>query len=94
MLRIPHCLESQLIDGGKGMSLMRQPFYSPETLLLSFWYSYLLETDKPQGLVQTEGLGKLIKIIHLNRNKRTWNYISRSRSQHGLNYSLFEMHVL
>jgi hypothetical protein len=47
MLRIPHCLDSQLRDGGKVV----RPYepvvlYSPETLLfLRFWYSFLFEAE-------------------------------------------------
>jgi hypothetical protein len=60
MLRIPHCLDNRLTDGGKVVSSTHQPLlYSPETLFLCFWYSFLLEADKPQGLVWPERLGKL-----------------------------------
>jgi hypothetical protein len=66
MIRIPHCLANLLTDGGKVVSPTQRPMlYSPETLFLCFWYSFLLEASKPQGLVQPEELGKLIKIIHL-----------------------------
>jgi hypothetical protein len=45
MLRIPHCLDSRLRDGGKVVSATAA-LYSPETLLFfCFWYSSLLETD-------------------------------------------------
>jgi hypothetical protein len=44
MLGIPHCLDSQLTDGGKVVSITHRPLlYSPETLFLCFWYSFLLE---------------------------------------------------
>jgi hypothetical protein len=39
MLRIPHCLDNRLTDGGKVVSPTHRPLlYSPETLFLSFWY--------------------------------------------------------
>jgi hypothetical protein len=63
MLGIPHCLDNRLAGGGKVVS-PTQPaaLYSPETLLfLCFWYSFLLENDKPQGLVRPEGLGNFKK---------------------------------
>jgi hypothetical protein len=46
MLRIPQCLDNRLTDGRQGF----QPYapsalYSPETLLLCFWYSFLLEAE-------------------------------------------------
>jgi hypothetical protein len=68
MLRIPHCLDNRLGDGSKVVSPMHRPLlYSPETLFLCFWYSFLLEV-KPQGLVRPEGLAKLIK-------KKVFNYV-------------------
>jgi hypothetical protein len=45
MLKLPHCLDNRLTDGGKGC----QPeapaaLYTPETsLFFCFWYSFLLE---------------------------------------------------
>jgi hypothetical protein len=44
MSRIPHCLDNRLTDVGKVVSPMQRPLlYSPETLFLCFWYSFLLE---------------------------------------------------
>jgi hypothetical protein len=46
MLRILHCLDNRLIDGGKVVSPTDRPLlYSPETLFLCFWYSFLLEAE-------------------------------------------------
>jgi hypothetical protein len=48
MLRIPHCLANRLTDGGKVVSPTHRPLlYSPETLFLCFWYSFLLEATQP-----------------------------------------------
>jgi hypothetical protein len=45
-LRIPHCLDNRLTDGGKLVSPTYRPLiYSPETLFLCFWYSLLLEDE-------------------------------------------------
>jgi hypothetical protein len=44
MLRIPHCLDNKLTDGGKVVSLTRAALYSPETFFY-FWYSFLLATE-------------------------------------------------
>jgi hypothetical protein len=45
-LRIPHCIDNRLTDGGKVVSPTHRPLlYSPETLLLCFWYSFLLEAE-------------------------------------------------
>jgi hypothetical protein len=53
---IPHCLENRLTDGGKVVSLTHQQRSIPQKYHFS---------AKPQGLVRTEGLGKLKKFIHL-----------------------------
>jgi hypothetical protein len=46
MLRIPHCLDNWLTDGGKVVNPMHRPLlYSPETLFLCFWYPFLLEAE-------------------------------------------------
>jgi hypothetical protein len=50
MLRIPHCLDNRLKDGGKVVSLMRRPLlYSPETLFFCFWYSLVLNAAQIPG---------------------------------------------
>jgi hypothetical protein len=38
--RLPHLLDSRLIDGGKVVSLMGQPPFRPQE---DSWYSFLLE---------------------------------------------------
>jgi hypothetical protein len=61
ILRIPHCLDNRLTDGGKvvtlrtGRSLLPRNNFSASGT--HFCYS------KPQGLVRPEGLGKLKKFI-------------------------------
>jgi hypothetical protein len=46
MLRIPHCLDNRLTDGGKIVSPTLRPLlYSPETIFLCLWYSFLLEAE-------------------------------------------------
>jgi hypothetical protein len=47
MLRIPHCVDSRLIDGGKLVNpYATAGLYPPEILLFfSFWYSFLLEPE-------------------------------------------------
>jgi hypothetical protein len=38
ILRIPHCLDNRLTDGGEVVSSTHRPLlYSPETLFLCFW---------------------------------------------------------
>jgi hypothetical protein len=42
MLRIPQYLDNQLRDGGKVVSIMHRPQFSPRNI---FWYSFLLEAE-------------------------------------------------
>jgi hypothetical protein len=41
MLMIPHCLDTQLTDGGD-VSLMHRSLYTPRNIL---WYLFLLEAE-------------------------------------------------
>jgi hypothetical protein len=45
--RLPHFLDNRLTDGGKVVSLTRQPaaLYPQE----DFWYSFRLEAESPLG---------------------------------------------
>jgi hypothetical protein len=60
MLRIPHCLDNRLADGGKVDSPTHPPHLTPQ----KHYYFYVSGThfcwglSKPQGLVRPEGLGK------------------------------------
>jgi hypothetical protein len=55
-LRIPHFLDNRLTFGGKIVKLKRRPSF---TLRNTFWHSFLLETESPQG----HGVaGRIIKI--------------------------------
>jgi hypothetical protein len=66
MLRIPHCLDSQLTDGGKAVSPLHRPRSTPQKHYFSASGTHLgKRLRKPQGLVPSEGLGKLKKLIHL-----------------------------
>jgi hypothetical protein len=42
MSRIPHYLDSQLIDGGQVVSLTLRPRFTPRNIV---WYSFLLEAE-------------------------------------------------
>jgi hypothetical protein len=55
MSRIPHFLDNRLADGG---CQPRRPRFTPRNI---FWYLILLRLNKPYGLLQLEGLGKLNK---------------------------------
>jgi hypothetical protein len=47
MLRILHCLDNRLIDGGRVVSPTNQPHFTPQKTLLFFCfrYSFLLEAE-------------------------------------------------
>jgi hypothetical protein len=47
---VRHYLDNRLRDGGKVVSLMRRPRFTPqENYLINSWYSFLLEAD-PQSI--------------------------------------------
>jgi hypothetical protein len=58
MLRIPHCLDNRLTDGGKDVSPTHLPHFTPQ----KHYYFYVSGTyfcyrlSKPQGPVGPEGL--------------------------------------
>jgi hypothetical protein len=46
MLKIPHCLDNRLTDGGNVVRPTQRPrSIPPETLFFCFWYSFLLEDE-------------------------------------------------
>jgi hypothetical protein len=72
MLRIPHCLDSRLTDGGE-VSPMHLPRSTPQKLYFCASGTHLCyRLSKPPGLARPEGLGKTKKCIHHigNRNFR------------------------
>jgi hypothetical protein len=71
MLKILHCLDNRLTDGGKVVSLthrlrsaLQKHYYF--NVFGTHFYSIL---SKHQGLVLPEGLRKLNKFIHLIRSR-------------------------
>jgi hypothetical protein len=58
MLRIPHCIDKRLTDGGEVVSPMQQPHSAPQKK--KFLLLLLVHVT-----VQLEGSGKLKKIIDL-----------------------------
>jgi hypothetical protein len=60
MLRIPHCLDNRLIDGGKVVSPIHTPHFTPQ----KYYYFYVFGThfcyrlSKPRGLARPEVLGE------------------------------------
>jgi hypothetical protein len=66
MLRIPHCLDNQLTDGGKVVdSTHWQRSTSQKHDFSAFDTHFCQRLSKPQGQVQPEGLGKVKKINDL-----------------------------
>jgi hypothetical protein len=71
MLRISHCLDNQLIDGGKVVSPKHRPYFTPQKYYFNVSGTHFCERpSKPQGLVQPEGLGKFKNSPHRVSNPR------------------------
>jgi hypothetical protein len=60
MLRILHCIDNQLTDGGKVVSLMLRPCSTPQKHFLVL--ISVRDRVNPRTTVWVEGLGKLKKI--------------------------------
>jgi hypothetical protein len=87
MLRIPHCLDSRLTDGGN-VSPTLPPRSTPQKHYLSASGTHFCERlSEPQGLVRPEGLGKLNKLIHLIESG-TLNLLACSIEPQPLRYSV------
>jgi hypothetical protein len=68
MLRIPHCLDNWLTDGGKVVSPTRRPHFTHQKHYFSAsGTQFCYRLSKLQGPVRPEGLGKLKKLICLIR---------------------------
>jgi hypothetical protein len=66
MLKIPHCLDSRLTDGGKVVSPAHRPRSPPQKYYFSASGTHsCYRLSKAQGVERLEGLDKLKKIIHL-----------------------------
>jgi hypothetical protein len=66
MLRIPHCLDSRLTDGGKVVNPTHPPHSSPRK---QYYFSvsgthFCYRLSKLQGLVRPKGLGKFKNSPH------------------------------
>jgi hypothetical protein len=72
MLRIPHCLDNRLINGGKGVSPRTRRTLLHRNIII-FMFLVLISVkmlDKPQSLVRPEGLGKFKNSPHRVSNPR------------------------
>jgi hypothetical protein len=72
MLRITHCLDNRLTDGGNVVSPTHQPHFTPQK---HYYFDvsgthFCLRLSKPQDLVRPEGLGKFKKSPHRVSNSR------------------------
>jgi hypothetical protein len=66
MLRIPHCLDSWLTDGGTVVSPMHWLLSIPLKLYLYASGTHFCQRlSEPQDPVRPKGLGKLKEFIHL-----------------------------
>jgi hypothetical protein len=65
MLRIPHCLDNRLTDGGKVVSPTHLPYFTPQKHYFSASGTHFCQRlSKPLGLVRPEGLGKFKNSPH------------------------------
>jgi hypothetical protein len=66
MLRIPHCLDNRLTNGGKVVSPTHRLRFTPEKhYLYASGTHFYYRLSEPQGLVRLEGLDRLKKLIRL-----------------------------
>jgi hypothetical protein len=80
MLRIPHCLDNRLIDGGKFVGLTHPPHVTPQK---HYYFNvsgthFCYRLSKPQGLGRLEGLGKFKNSPH-RLDKKDSNVISQAK---------------
>jgi hypothetical protein len=67
-LKIRHCLDNLLTDGGKVVSLTHLPHTTPQKHYFpASGTHFCYRLSKPQGLVRLEGLGELKKINSSHR---------------------------
>jgi hypothetical protein len=74
MLRIPHYLYNRLRDGRKIVSLNHRPHFNPKNILLLLLVLISVRLSEPHGLVRSEGLAKLKKLIHLIGSRKRDRY--------------------
>jgi hypothetical protein len=79
MLRIPHCLDNRLTDGGKVVSPTHPPHFTPQ----KHHYFYVSGThfcyrlNEPLGLVRQEGLGKLKNVTSSGLEPATFRLVAQ-----------------
>jgi hypothetical protein len=69
ILRISHCIDSLLTDGGKFVSPTHPPRFTPQKHFSASGTHFCQRLSKPQGLLRPERLGELKKLIHLIRSR-------------------------
>jgi hypothetical protein len=71
MLRIPHCLDNRLTDGGKVVSPTHPPYFTPQKHYYYYYYYYYYVSG-------TQGLVTFFYITYINsvRTSREAKYIS------------------
>jgi hypothetical protein len=82
MLRIPHCLDSRLTDGGTVVSPAHRPHFTPHK---HFWYSFMLEAEWIPG-PSVAGRIKLIEKLIYFVGSRTRDLLACSTVPQLLHY--------
>jgi hypothetical protein len=94
MLRITHCLDNRLTDGGKIVSSTHRPRSTSQKYYFSApGTHFCYKLSKPQNLVRLEGLSKLKKCIHLI-GSRTLGLLAWSTVPQALRYLVLNNFVL
>jgi hypothetical protein len=94
MLRIPHCLDSRLTDGGKVVRPKHRLRSIPQKHYFSAFDSHFCyRLSESQGLVRPQGLGKLRNFIHLI-GSRTSDLPACSLVPQPLRYRVFRRYEL
>jgi hypothetical protein len=95
MLRIPHCLDSRLTDGGKFASPTHRPRSTPQK---RYCYAsgthFCYRLSEPQGLVRPERLGprKISKFITSINFSQLWSW--RIITYHFWNFGGFQSYCI
>jgi hypothetical protein len=78
MLRIPHCLDNRLTDGGKVVSPMHLSHFTPQKHFYLYVYgtNFCLRLSELQGVVRLKGLGKFKKITSSGIEPATFWFVA------------------
>jgi hypothetical protein len=95
MLRIPHCLDNRLTDGGKVVSPLHRPRSTPQKhYLYAFGTHFSSRLSKSQGLLLLDGLGKLKKKIHIMGSRTRYLPVCSIKPDINVNFHKYKKKVV